>query len=135
VTEQRTPLTLEYAPDSPEEELEAGLRPVIVIEPSFKYAGMIYIGVHPFGKRLGCHILPADAERVRNHLSKLLMDANDAPAEGDPETQRSVDWSQRIEQAAERAVKRPTRRRRKPFLFRFEFALGRVQGVIGTEAQ
>ena len=140
--EPRTPLTLEYAPDAPEEEQSQGVLPVIVVEPSFRYPGTIFMGIHPFGKRLGCHLLPADAERVRNHLSKLLMDPG-APVEaGDPEQQGGVDWSKRIEQAAVRQIaakrqaeKPKKRRRRRPLQFRLEFSLGKVQGVVGTPVE
>ena len=133
--EQRTPLTLEYTPDAPEEERNNGVLPVVVCEPSFRYPGTIFLGVHPFGKRLGCHLLPADAERLRNHLSKLLMDPG-PPIEGDPESQEGIDWGERIEQAARTRRPSPTvkKKRRKRLQFRLEFALGRVKGVVGTPA-
>jgi hypothetical protein len=133
----RTPLTLEYSPEAPDEESAEGSAPVIIVEPSFRHPGTIFIGIHPFGKRLGVHLMPADAERVRNHLSKLLMEEGPTPEESAGE---GVDWTERIEQAAKRQIaekraektKKKRRRRRKPLQFRLEFSVGKVQGIIGT---
>ena len=117
--EPRTPLTLEYVPVVPDEEEAKGVKPLIVAEPSFSYPGTIFVGVHPFGKRLGCHLLPGDAERLRNHLSKLLMEEQESPG--------PIDWQTRDEPP------QPSKsRRRFPIQFRFEFAFGRFQGVVGT---
>ena len=125
----RTPLTLEYEPEGLDDDTDA--KPFIVIEPSFQHHGRIFIGIHPMGKRFGCHLLPEDAQRVRDHLSKLLMTEPPALPEGE-----AVDWKQRIEAAAQRAQTTKPKRRRKlkrpKLAFRFEFALGRFQGVVGT---
>ena len=127
MTEPRTPLTLEFAPETPDSDPSA--RPIIVVEPSFTYPGTIFVGAHPLGKenRLGVHLLPADAEAVRNHLSKLLTDPED-----DPETPKEdIDWVSRIDAAVRRRIAKE--RRRKPLLnFRVEFQVGRIQGVFGT---
>ena len=138
--EPRTPLTLEYVPEGLEDDQHS--KPVIIIEPSFQHPGRIFVGVHPFGKRLGCHLLPEDAQRIRNHLGKLLMESG-----GEELPASAPDWAQRIEAAAKRAqaggqrtgrtrlinfVKRPKRPRwKKPLLFRLEFRVGNVEGVVG----
>ena len=123
MTEPRTPLTLEYEPVVPDEEEAKGVKPLIVAEPSFTYPGTIFVGVHPFGKRLGVHLLPGDAERLRNHLSKLLMEE---------ESSEVIDWQERDETAAARRPEPSKPRLRLPIQFRFEFAFGRFQGVVGT---
>lgn len=126
----RTPLTLEFAPERLEGDTQA--KPVAVIEPSFQHDGRIFIGIHPFGRRLGLHVLPDDARRIRDHLSKLLLEPTpEVPAEDRAE---AVDWQQRIRDAAERAAasKRPPRRpKRKRLQFRLEFSIGSIQGVVG----
>jgi hypothetical protein len=131
VTEERrrTPLTLEYAPETVEDDPHS--KPVVIIEPSMTHAGRIFVGIHPYGRRHGCHLLPEDAQRVYKHLGKLLMED---PTDFDPS--QAVDWKARIEEAAARqqpkpSLKLPQIQWPRP-MFRIEFKFGRVQGVIGT---
>lgn len=133
----RTPLTLEFEPDPLEgDELSA---PIAVVEPSFQHPGRIFVGVHPYGKRLGLHLLPSDAKKVRDHLSKLLLDPEGEtglPADYEPPAAESpsTDWHARIKAAAERAVetKREVQKARKLGHFRFEAKYGRFVIVVGT---
>jgi hypothetical protein len=121
----QTPLTLEYFPETASEDPDEG-QPVIIAEPSFKYDGRVFVGVQPLGRRIGCHLAPADAKKLRDHLSKLLLEPVPPEAE-----EPHPDWQKRIEAAAQRAQKRQIRLRL-PVKFRFEFELGSIQGVIGT---
>ena len=121
----RTPLTLEFVPEPLDDDKES--RPIVVAEPSFQHDGRIFLGVHPFGRRVGNHMLPDDVRKLRDHLSKLLMEQpEDAPAAAEGE---HIDWQARIRQAA--AEKRPKRRRKRGPFFRVEFEWGGIQGVLG----
>lgn len=141
----RTPLTLEFAPE-PLDGDEHSV-PIAIAEPSFQHSGRIFIGVHPFGKRLGLHLLPADARRLRDHLSKLLLEPEGAtglpadyeppaqltaqsPLDDTPTEERSTDWQARIAAAAERTIAK--KRERKLGHFRFEAQVGRFVIVIGS---
>lgn len=117
----RTPLTLEFAPEPLEDDNES--KPIVVCEPSFQHDGRIFLGVHPFGRRVGNHMLPDDVRRLRDHLSKLLME---------PEEEDGIDWQARIRQAAERvaAVEKKPKRRWGP-AFRLEFRWGQLEGILG----
>lgn len=135
--EPRTPLTLEYSPEGLDNDDQS--KPVIIVEPSFAHPGRIFVGIHPLGnlqrvKRAGVHLLPDDARRVMNHLAKLLMEL---PPEIE-EDGTAIDWQARIEEAAQRArAPKPARVRAYARLrpeFRFEFKLGRLAGVIGTQS-
>jgi hypothetical protein len=121
----RTPLTLEFVPEPIEDDTQS--RPIVVAEPSFQHDGRIFLGVHPFGRRVGNHMLPDDVRRLRDHLSKLLMEpVEEAPAaEGE-----QIDWQERIRQAVARQQRPKRRRKRGPF-FRVEFEWGGIQGVMG----
>lgn len=125
----RTPLTMEFAPE-PLEGDEHSV-PIVVMEPSFQHPGRIFVGVHPFGKRLGLHLLPSDAKKVRDHLSKLLLEPEaELPAET-PAPPSSADWQARIRAAAERAQK--AKKKRRLGHFRFEAQIGRLVIVLGTQ--
>lgn len=134
--EPRTPLSLEFSPASIEG-YEDDQRPgLVVAEPSFEVPGRVFIGANPFGKRMGLHLLPEEVRRLRDHLTKLLME-KPSEAPGEPSTPIDqyirrddappVDWQERIIAAARRV------RQEKPkwFLFKVEFQFGDIQGVIG----
>lgn len=143
------PLTLAFKPDNlkgddPEYDFEA----VAIVQPSMEEEGRIFVGVNPFGKAVGVHMLPEEARRVRDHLSKLLLEpeAVEEVARETTETQESV--QARIDRAVERAKERtgraptltpeqilahkarkPSRRFPRP-QFRFEFRWGKLQGIF-----
>ncbi len=130
--DQQSPLTLEFHPEAIEGDEVS--EPIAIIEPSFQHDGRIFVGLHPFGKRVGLHLLPADAERVRNHLSKLLMDRpepEELPSEG------GIDWEARLRESAQRVLveERKAAKKREPLLghFRLEWQIGRFVFVMGTE--
>lgn len=118
----RTPLTLEFSPEPLDDDDKTS--PIVICEPSFQHDGRIFLGVHPFGLRVGrvgLHMLPDDVRALRDHLNVLLME----PPEDD-----AIDWSQRIQAAAER-VSAPNKKRPKRIIFRMEFSFFGIQGVIG----
>lgn len=107
---QRTPLTLEFSPADTETEGE----PYVVIEPSFEHGGHIFMGVHPLGLRVGCHLTETEARTIRDHLTKLLHEKPEPEPEG---TNRP----------------KPKKQRRKigPLIrFRIEFKTRKVEGII-----
>ena len=124
----RTPLSMEFVPEPPEDHDPFGL---VVAEPSFEVPGRIFVGSAPVDKRVGLHLIPEDARRLRDHISKLLWEAQegtetpiDAHLDREAPVER-VDWQKRIQAAVSRA------RKRKWFLFKVEFQFGDIQGVIG----
>lgn len=129
--EPQSPLTMEFTPE-PAFENDPSL-PIVAIEPSFQKDGRIFVAVHPFGKRVGLHLLPAEVTRIRNHLTKLLMEK---PEDEEPPATPHPDWQDRIEAAAQRAraAEKPPKKPRKPLLghFRLEWQIGRFVLVIGT---
>lgn len=127
--EPRTPLTLEFAPEIPDDETSHSA-PIVVCEPSFRHAGAIFLGAHPLGPthRLGVHLAPDEARRVRDHLNKLLME----PGEPRDPTYVESGRPSMVTRAVERYRRRRLRRKgRKRFVFRTEFQIGDIQGVIG----
>lgn len=122
----RTPLTLEFHPEvKPLDEKGNEYTGIVVCEPSFDEPGAVFCGVNPLGGRLGCTLKPHEAARLRDHLAKLLME----PPQVDDE---QVDWQARIQAAADRAQASLAKRKRGKWLvFRFEFQVGDIQGVIG----
>jgi len=81
------PLTLEFTPENlyQDEETAEILEGIVLVQPSRKEEGRIFIGVNPFGKNVGCHLLPEEARRVRDHLNILLLepDAEDVTEKAD----------------------------------------------------
>lgn len=145
-SEPRTPLTLEFQPDNVTgEDTPEDFTPIVVCEPSFSDPGRIYLGVNPVGHRLGVHLLPEEARRIRDHLTKLLMEQpggaeEDDPTEGlrlvrpDYKPKRPESIQSRLERAVDRAkAAKPEAKitKGKRFQFRLEFRIGSVQGVIG----
>lgn len=137
--EPRTPLTLEFQPDNIDDGTEGmeDFTPIVICEPSFQASGRIFVGVNPVGKRLGVHLLPDDARRVRDHLSKLLMEptpeAAPEPGAETPEERIARAFTRHQTRTDDPPVRRK-RRKRAPFKreFRIEFQIGRVQGVLGS---
>lgn len=125
--EPRTPLTLEFTPEIPDDETSHS-DPLVVCEPSFRHSGAIFLGAHPLGPthRLGVHLAPEEARRVRDHLNKLLMEPT-APRDPTHVESGRPPLLERLKQR--RALRKA--RRRKRFLFRTEFQIGDIQGVIG----
>lgn len=145
------PLTLAFKPDNlrdddPNYDYEA----IALVQPSMEEEGRIFVGINPFGKAVGVHMLPEDARRVRDHLSKLLLEP-----EPEPDAESVED---RIKRALERkeapVVLRPhehtlspeqaliaagatsaprvaARRRLFPSLqFHIEYRWGKLQGIL-----
>jgi hypothetical protein len=141
------PLTLAFKPDDGKgddpEYRAAGYEGIAIVQPSMEEEGRIFMGVNPFGKPVGVHMLPEDAERIRDHLSLLLLDKPDE--EESPESLQS-----RIDRAVERvkaSQPAPTselrqsdrvtgvtrRRRRRSFpkpQFRVEFKWGAFEAIL-----
>jgi hypothetical protein len=106
------PLTLAFKPDDGKSDdsayRQAGYEAIAIVQPSMEEEGRIFVGINPVGKNMGVHMLPEDARRVRDHLSKLLLepeaepDAETAlPLGGAPPLPESV--QERIARAIERA--------------------------------
>lgn len=77
------PLTLEFTPENlyQDEETAEILEGIVLVQPSRKEEGRIFVGVNPFGKNVGCHLLPEEARRVRDHLNILLLEPSDEKIE------------------------------------------------------
>lgn len=149
------PLTLAFEPENMENpNVPDEWKPIVLIQPSAEEAGRIFAGINPFGKAVGVHLLPEEAARVRDHLSKLLLEP-DKVAEAAPAApnhidriaaelrsdEPRIDWSEKIAAAAQRAtartpeqtLTRASAKRTKAgrwFQFRLEFHIGRAQGII-----
>jgi hypothetical protein len=143
------PLTLAFAPEQIDDE-ESPLSPLVLIQPSMEEEGRIFIGVNPFGKAVGCHVLPDEARRIRDHLSKLLLDSPEDASErvqAAVEAQKAKVWTrdeleayrERRRLAAVEPTPQPSKKRRHgrkikltiPGLhFRIEFRFGKLQGIV-----
>ena len=79
------PLTLTFTPEDSilDETTGESLEGIVIAQPSRKEEGMLYLGVNPFGKTVGCHLLPEEARRLRDHLNILLLEPSDATADLD----------------------------------------------------
>jgi hypothetical protein len=149
------PLTLAFKPDDGKGDdsdyRQAGYEAIAIVQPSMEEEGRIFVGINPFGKPVGVHMLPDEARRVRDHLSKLLLEP-EAVEEVARETRETPESLQsRIDRAVERA-KAPTpeqtlasaqrapsrpRRARVPRVtrfprpqFRVEFKWGRFEAIL-----
>lgn len=141
------PLTLAFSPEKiggkPEDDQ---LQPIVLVQPSAEEEGRIFIGVNPFGKAVGCHVLPEDAARIRDHLAKLLLEPSDAPYDEDAPLPPEPDEGSFMERrgadiakaaAATQRFRRPRRlqraregvRRALP-QFRLEFKWGSFEALL-----
>lgn len=138
------PLTLEFTPDwHTEDEIEGEiLDGIVLVQPSRGEEGRIFVGVNPFGKRVGCHLLPEEARRVRDHLNVLLLEPDAAvtetheeatakieggakPAAGAWTPEQLLAWKQKRDAAV------PVRRLRLPRpQFKIEFKWGSFEALI-----
>lgn len=135
MTKQRTPLSLEFTPSTNIE----GLEPIAVVEPSFRTAGSIFVGIHPMGHRIGVDLTAHEARTVRDHLTKLLMEkppkgerpVERAPQAWEPDTEKAEYWRNKIAAAAEKQMERKLTPKRSRFAFRLVGRIGNVEFVIG----
>jgi hypothetical protein len=84
-------------------------------------------GVHPFGRRVGNHMLPDDVRKLRDHLSKLLM-------EPEPEDGTPVDWQAHPGGRSPRVEKHRSDARSAGRSFGLSSSSGSLQGVLGRLA-
>jgi hypothetical protein len=140
------PLTLAFTPDNiKDDDPEYPYSATAIVQPSMEQEGRIFVGVNPFGKPVGVHMLPEEARKIRDHLSLLLLEPP-GETEGSPEEDAAVESVEsRIARAKARAAAGPTpeeilaaaqsapaaRWPRFPsLLFRFEYRWGKFQGII-----
>lgn len=150
------PLTLAFKPDDGKGDdpsyRDAGYEGIAIVQPSMEQEGRIFMGVNPFGKPVGVHMLPEDAQRVRDHLSMLLLEpepeseSDDAPESLQSRIDRAVartkaqttsspeEALQALQDTAatlRRRQEKPKRRLNFPKpQFRFEFKFGRFEALI-----
>jgi hypothetical protein len=148
------PLTLAFKPDDGKgddpEYRAAGYEGICIAQPSMEEEGRIFVGVNPYGKPVGVHMLPEDAQRLRDHLSKLLLEPDALPVdegagatgeEWTPEELLAYRARQEVPARAQRPRDRVTgvthtRKLPRPSLrkllpqFRIEFKLGRFEALI-----
>ena len=143
------PLTLHFEPEPINDgRPEMPFKPIVVVQPSRDEEGRIFIGVNPFGKNVGCHLLPDEARRIRDHLNKLLLedevDISDAVSvaveEGKkttPETawtpEQLLEWKRKRDQGASKRPRRaPLARFKRPQgpQFRLEFKWGKLEAIV-----
>lgn len=124
----QTPLSLEFTPDDLGELDGQG---IVRAEPSVQEDGRIFITVFPQETAYGCHMVPDEVKRLRDHLSTLLLDPSggDEPPVADKSPQER--WEERINAAVDRVKSQKPKRRKGHF--RLEFQVGRLLCVIGTK--
>lgn len=134
------PLTLVFSPEPLADPEDAdATETIVIVQPSAREEGRIFLGSNPFGKAVGCHLLPEDALRVRDHLNKLLLEPGDdapLPPEGAPGSfmqRRAADIARAAAPAVEGRIIRPKRRKRLKLSapqFRLEFKWGAFEALL-----
>lgn len=140
------PLTLAFEPDNMDNPgIPDEFKPIVLVQPSMEEAGRIFAGINPFGKAVGVHLLPEEAKRVRDHLSKLLLEPDEVAAAYKERT-LDVPEGESMESRMARAIQRAREREATPeeklagvtkkkakkrwFQFKLELKIGRMQGVF-----
>jgi hypothetical protein len=145
------PMTLYFEPENIDvPELGPDAKSVVIIQPS-AVDGRIFMGINPFGKVVGVHVLAEDAARIRDHLNLMLWDQPEGTDEGAEEVASRINRAvERLQADKESEASKPLPirmvrkaikefdsrrlermlRRGRFFKFKIEFVFGRIQGVI-----